>query len=275
MRLWHISLTLAFCVALAGCSVLKQDHTEGWSASQLYNAAKEEKASSSYSSAADYYTKLLSRFPYGTLAQQSLLDLAYVQYKSGEADKANASLDEFIKTYPRHPYIDYALYMKGVVEYERNVSFFDRIIPTNISQTDPQLLKNAFDNFKKVVDNYPNSEYAEDAKYRMVYIRNLLGEHYLSVATYYLRHGSYISAANRAKQVIDQYQQTPSAPYALATMIRAYKELGETQLADDAMRVFNLNYANMLTDPEIAQTLNGNIRNQPTLLERIRAKPKT
>lgn len=259
---------------LAGCSSIKQDRTAGWSASQLYNAGKEEMQGGAYSSAEDYYTKLLSRFPYGKLAQQSQLDLAYVYYKSGEPDKAMAALDEFIRTYPQHPYIDYALYMKGVVEYERNVSLFDRLVPTNLAQTDPEALKQAFADFSILVERFPKSEYAEDARYRMVYIRNLLGQHMLEAANYYLRHGSYIASAARAKQVLEEYEQTPSAPYALAIMSRSYRMLGKDKLADDALRVLQQNFPEKMQDKEIQDLLNGDVSKQPSFLSRLRAVPK-
>lgn len=273
-RLQSIALSIALIATLSACSSLKQDHTQGWSAAQLYQAGKEEMDGGGYSSAEDYYTKLLSRFPYGKLAQQSQLDLAYVYYKSSEPDKAIAQLEDFLRTYPQHPYADYALFMKGVVEYERNVSLFNRLVPTNLAQTDPEQLKKAFDDFSNLVTRYPKSEYAEDARYRMVYIRNLLGEHTLEIANYYLRHGSYISAANRAKQVLEEYEQTPSAPYALAIMIRAYQEAGETQLAADARRVFDLNYADKLQDEEIQEILNGDVSKQRSFWKQLRATPK-
>ncbi|SUO94189.1 outer membrane protein assembly factor BamD [Suttonella ornithocola] len=274
MQLRHTFIAVAIATSLIGCSSLKQDHTIDWSAAQLYQAGKSELQDGSYSSAEDYYTKLLSRFPYGRLAQQSLLDLAYVQYKSGESEKAIATLEDFIRTYPQHPYIDYALYMKGVVEYERNVSFFNRLVPTNLSQTDPEALKKAFNDFDYLVTHYPKSEYSEDAKYRMVYIRNLLGEHYLEVADYYLRRGAYVSAVNRAKQVLQEYEQTPSAPYALAILSRAYKEMGEQTLSADAQRVLQQNFPEKLQNQEIQQILTGKIHRQRSFLERVMAEPK-
>lgn len=273
-RLQHILFGTALAVAVSACSSLKQDHTLGWSAAQLYKAGKEELNDGSYSSAEEYYTKLLSRFPYGKLAQQSQLDLAYAYYKSGEPEKALAQIDDFLRTYPQHPYADYALFMKGVVEYEQNISLFSRLIPTNLSQTDPEQLKKAFDDFNLLVQRYPKSEYAEDARYRMVYIRNLLGEHSLEIANYYLRQGAYVSAIARAKQVLEKYEQSPSAPYALAIMIRAYQEAGEQKLANDARRVFEQNYANMKQDKEIEEILHGDVSKQRTFWQRLHAQPK-
>ncbi len=274
MQRRHKVLLSAIMIALFGCSSLEQDHTTGWSANQLYEAGKSDMKSGSYSSAEEYYTKLLARFPYGKLAQQSTLDLAYVHYKNGEPDKALAILEEFIRTYPQHPYIDYALFMRGVVKYERNVSLFDRLVPTNLAQTDPEALKEAFEAFRELTEKYPKSEYAEDARYRMVFIRNLLGEHTLEIAKHYLRRGAYVASATRAKQVVEEYQQTPSAPYALALMSRAYQEMGEKTLANDALRVLQQNFPEKMQDEEIQYYLHGDLSKKQSILQRIQAKPK-
>lgn len=274
MHVTQKSVPLVLAVILAGCTVLQQDHTIDWSANQLYEAANEDMKGSAYSSATEYYTKLLARYPYGQLAQQSMLDLAYSYYRAGEPEKALEQLDDFIRTYPDHPYIDYALYMKGVVEYEKNISFFDRMMPTNLSQTDPKALKSAFDAFSELVQRFPNSEYAEDARFRMIFLRNLLGEHELEVAKHYMSRGAFVAAVNRAEYVLEQYETTPSAPYALAILVRGYQELGETQLSADAKRVLDVNFADQLNDPEIVKFLQGDYRDRPSIWDRFFEKPK-
>lgn len=274
MRTWQLSCFLGVVMFLSGCSALQQDHTINWSAEKLYQAAKSDMTGGRYTAAIGYYNKFLSRYPYGVLAQQSMLDLAYSYYRSEESDKALDQLDRFIHIYPRHPYIDYALYMKGVIEYEKNVSFFDRFMPTNLSQTDPQALRKAFLAFATLVKEHPASEYAEDARYRMVFLRNILGEHELSVANYYLGSGAYLAAVARAKSVLENYQSTPSAPYALAIMVRGYKELNEDVLSQDALRVLQTNFADQLNDPEIRHYLSGKLSRKRSLWARYKAKPK-
>ncbi|MDO4776954.1 MAG: outer membrane protein assembly factor BamD [Cardiobacteriaceae bacterium] len=260
--------------SLAACSSIKEDRTVGWSADQLYQSAKTEMESSNYRTASEYYTKLLARYPYGQKAQQAALDLAYSYYKAGEADKARAEYEAFIRTYPRHTYIDYAYYMLGVVAYEKDITFYDKLNPTNLAQTDPEAMQAAFNAFAEVVSRYPDSEYAEDARYRMLFLKNLLGQHELEIADYYLRRGAYVAAANRAKNILQRYEQTPSTPYALALMSRAYRELGQTQLAEDALRILKLNFSGQLNDPELRRYLEGNIRTKKNLWEILRSKPK-
>ena len=228
-----------------------------------------------YSSASKHYTKLLARYPFGQIAQQATLDLAYSYYRDGETEKAQAEIENFIRTYPQHPYIDYAYYMRGVFAYEKDVSIFDRLNPINLAQTDPQPLKQAFNYFDELVRRFPQSEYAEDGRYRMLFIKNLLGQHELEIADYYMRKGAYIAAVNRAKGVLEQYEQTPSTPYALALMTRAYRELGEQQLSQDTYRVLELNFAGKLQEAEIQHYLTGDISKKLSLWQIIRSKPKT
>lgn len=276
MRTWKKLTACLLLATVAGCSSLKQDKTVGWSAEELYQAAKSDLNAGGYMSAIDYYTKLLSRYPYGTLAQQSMLDMAYAYYKSGEPKEALAQFDEFIRTYPQHPYIDYALYMKGVVEYEKNINFFDRIVPLNLSETDPNNLLAAFDAFKAVVDNHPTSPYAEDSRFRMVFIRNLLAQHELSIADFYLSRGAYIASINRAQSVLANYEQTPSAPYALAILVRAYQEINDTQLSNDVKRVLQSNFPDLFAnDKEIQHYLTGDVSKQKSFFARFSQKPKT
>ena len=260
--------------SLVACSSIKEDKTVGWSADQIYQSAKSEMDSGNYRTASDYYSKLLARYPYGQKAQQASLDLAYSYYKAGEADKARAEYESFIRTYPRHTYIDYAYYMLGVVAYEKNITFYDRLNPTNLAQTDPEAMQASFNAFAEVVQRFPESEYAEDARYRMLFLKNLLGQHELEIADYYLRREAYLAAVNRAKNVLQRYEQTPSTPYALALMSRAYRELGQTQLEQDALRVLKLNFSGQLNDPEIQRYLQGDIKAKKNLWEILRSQPK-
>lgn len=260
--------------SLVACSSIKEDKTVGWSADQIYQSAKTEMDSGNYRTASEYYSKLLARYPYGQKAQQAALDLAYSYYKAGEADKARAEYEAFIRTYPQHTYIDYAYYMLGVVAYERNITFYDKLNPSNLAQTDPEVMQAAFNAFAEVVNRFPESEYAEDARYRMLYLKNLLGQHELEIADYYLRRGAYLAAVNRAKNILQRYEQTPSTPYALALMSRAYRELGQTQLEQDTLRVLKLNFPTQTSDPEIQRYLQGDIKSKKNLWEILRSQPK-
>jgi outer membrane protein assembly factor BamD len=217
------------------------DETEGWSADRLYNAAAKELDSANYKSAIELYQKLETRYPFGRYAMQGQLDVAYAHYKAEEPEAAIAAADRFIKLYPTNPYVDYAFYLKGIVNYNRSVGFLDRFIPTDPSQRDPGSALDAFEDFGELVQRFPDSKYAEDARQRMLYLRSNLAKSEVNVARYYMRRGAYLAAVNRAQYVVERYQRTSAVEDALEIMVEGYKRLGEEQLAADAQSVLTLN----------------------------------
>ncbi|SDW94372.1 outer membrane protein assembly factor BamD [Thiocapsa roseopersicina] len=234
---------LVLAVALAGCGVFGKeiDLTENWSAARLYAEASSELDSANYAKAVEYYEKLEARYPFGRYAMQSQLDVAYAHYRADEPEAAIAAADRFIKLYPQNPYVDYAYYLKGLVNYNRSVGFLDRYVPTDASQRDPGSALDAFVDFSVLVERFPDSRYAEDARQRMLYLRNNLAKHEVNVARYYMRRGAYLAAANRANYVIERFQRTSAVESALEVLIDAYTALGKRELAADAKRVLDLN----------------------------------
>nr|VFJ86155.1 MAG: Beta-barrel assembly machine subunit BamD [Candidatus Kentron sp. LFY]VFJ88414.1 MAG: Beta-barrel assembly machine subunit BamD [Candidatus Kentron sp. LFY]VFK23220.1 MAG: Beta-barrel assembly machine subunit BamD [Candidatus Kentron sp. LFY] len=237
-------------VTIAGCaSSDEKDHSEGWSAQQLYNEAKSERIAGNYETALEYYQKLESRYPFGRYAQQAQIETIYVYYKSDEPAQAIASAERFIKLYPRHDHIDYVYYLKGITNFNLGKGFFDRYLPLDPAQRDPGSALKAFQDFGELIKHFPNSKYAEDARQRMLYLRNNLAKHEVYVADYYLRRGAYVAAANRGKYVVENYQGAPSIADALLVMIEAYKLMGLDQLSLEALRVLQLNFPE---HPEVA-----------------------
>ncbi len=267
MRLLLISLFFF----IIGCSSVEKDETLEWSVQKLYNEAKTSMDKGSLTKARGYYSKLLSRFPYGRYAQQSGLDLIKLEYQDKEYDKATAQADKFIQLYPRSPYVDYARYMKGVIAYSRDVSFIDKLVPTNIAQSDQSMMRKAYEDFAELTAQNPTGEYSEDAKMRMVFLRNVSAEHEIYVAEYYMRRGAFLAAANRGQYVVSQYSRTPAVVLGLAVMVRSYKELNMPKLAADAQRILDKNYPNVAaTNERVNYILNGDIRKKPGFLSRIR-----
>jgi len=243
MRAALAVLSALLVTLVAGCGILGEeyDQTRGWTASELYNEAAQELDSANYKRAIELYQKLDTRYPFGRYAMQGQLDVAYAYYKSEEPEQAIAAADRFIKLYPQNPYVDYAYYLKGIVNYNRSVGFIDRFIPTDASQRDPGSALDAFQDFSILVERFPDSKYAEDAHQRMLYLRNNLAKNEVHVATYYMKRGAYIAAANRAQYVVERFQRTSAVEDALEIMVDAYRRLGKDQLAADAQRVLDLN----------------------------------
>jgi outer membrane protein assembly factor BamD len=213
-----------------------------WTVEKLYQEAKDALDSGYYNRAAEYYEFLETRFPFGVYGQQSLLDLAYVYYKIEKYDESVSACNRFIRVYPQNERVDYAYYLRGLVNFNRGRGLTERFLPIDIAQRDPSSAMQAFQDFSELGNKYPNSPYLEDAQKRMVYLRNLLAEHEVHVADYYMRRGAFIAATNRARYVVENYPRTPSVPDALVVMAKAYKILEMDDLSEDAIRVLVMNH---------------------------------
>jgi outer membrane protein assembly factor BamD len=242
-RIIIIALAL---ILLSGCSLLpkEKDETLGWSAQKFYTEASFAMSDHDYETAIKYFEGLESRYPFGRYAMQAQLDVAYAYYKDSNHEAAIAAADRFIRLHPRNPHVDYAYYLKGIVNFNRNLSFITRFIPTDTSQRDPGSTIDSFNDFAELVRRFPESQYADDARKRMFYLRNNLASHEVHVARYYMKRGAYLAAANRCVTVIEKYQRTPAVKDALEIMIEAYDKLGLEELSADAKRVLAANIQN-------------------------------
>jgi len=245
LRRFRIFALGAILLTSAGCGLLPEqiDKTEGWSAQQFYTTAKEHSQKGNYQTAAKYYETLQARYPFGRYAQQAQLDLIYVYHKDGQGDQAVAAADRFIRTYPRHPSVDYAYYMRGRVNFDRGAEgIAERLLPSDPEKTDTGIAMQAFNDFAELVERFPDSRYVADAAQRMVFLRNNMAAHEIHVADYYMRRKAYVAAANRAKYVLENFARTPAAADALAILTDAYLEMGMEDLAADSLRVLQVNH---------------------------------
>ncbi len=235
---------LVLVLLLGGCSGFGRDvdPTLKWPVEKLYGEAKAALDAGDYETAIDYYRKLEARYPFGPYADQTQLELAYAHYRFDQYDAAIAAADRFIKLHPQHPNTPYAYYLKGLVNFNRDRGFLMRLLPGDDSHRDPGAALQSFNDFAELVRRYPESRYAEDARKRMLYLRNSLARHELNVGEYYLRRKAYVAAANRGKYVVENFPTTPAVPDALVLMARAYRALGLHDLADDALRVLRRNH---------------------------------
>lgn len=240
------TLASLFCLVFfaSGCGVLPDqiDETAKWSAQKLYTSAKESIAEGGYDLGIKYFEKLEARFPYGKYAQQAQLEVAYAYYKKEENASAIAACDRFIRLHPNHPNVDYAYYLKGLVNFNEDLGIFGRISDQDLTERDPGAAADSFDAFKTLVTRYPNSRYTPDATLRMNYLVNALASHEVHVARYYMKRGAYVAAVNRAQSSIKTYPNAPANEEALFIMVKAYDLLGMGDLRDDAERVMRKNF---------------------------------
>lgn len=240
------SLAVFLLLTLTACSLLEplpdgNTPTKALAAEEIYAAAKEKFNEGSYDAAIKLYESLQSRYPYGRYAQQSMLEMAYAYYRQDEPDPAISTADRFIKQFPNNPHVDYAYYVKGLANFNGEISVLNSIAGQDPTERDPQAAQDSFNAFRELVVRFPNSKYTPDARLRMQYLVNALARHELHVADYYLRRGAYIAAVNRAQGIIKQYPHSPSTREALKIMAQAYDAMGMTDLRDDAQRVLAAN----------------------------------
>ena len=246
----YLAAILALSSSFAGCSQQmtsifsqrEKDMTEGWSANKIYVTAKESLNGGDYDRAIKLYESLEARYPLGRFAQQAQLETAYAYYKNDEPDSALDAIDRFLRMNPNSPDADYALYLRGLVNFNRGSSIVDQIFPRSIADLDTVRQKEAFQDFSHVVTRYPNSKYAPDAQARIQHLRNSLAEAEVKVANYYMTRGAWLAAFNRAEYAIKHYEGSPAIVDALVIKIQAANNLGKPDLATDSLRVLELNF---------------------------------
>ena len=250
MRVSPLIILLAGLVLqLQACSMFKGDPTENWTAKEFYDEASKAMYSGEFESAINNLETLEARFPFDPYAKQAQLDIAYSYYKFDEPDAAIGAADRFMRLHPRDPNIDYVYYLKGLVNFKRGTGVLDGWFPRDQAEHETETLHNSFNDFATLVRRYPDSKYAGDAYQRMVYLRNELAQHEISVAEYYLSRQAWMGAANRARIVIERYEQSVWRKRALEILVTAYTELGLEDLAADARRILDLNLAGAVRLP--------------------------
>ncbi|HEY6895729.1 MAG TPA: outer membrane protein assembly factor BamD [Rhodocyclaceae bacterium] len=229
---------------LSGCGLLpdKIDQTASWSASKLYSEAHSALTEGDYEQAIKYFEKLESRYPYGRFAQQAQLEVAYAYYKQNEIASAVAACDRFIKLHPNHPNVDYAFYLKGLVNFNEDLGILGHVSQQDLTERDPKAAAEAFLAFKELATRFPQSKYAADSTQRMNYLVNAMASHEVHVARYYYNRRAYLAAANRVQEALKTYPEAPANEEGLFILVKAYDALGVNDLRDDAERVMRKNF---------------------------------
>jgi outer membrane protein assembly factor BamD len=252
-RFLHISGIFLVALMLSACSststepVIEDVKPEA----ELYSSAMAKLEGGNYRPAIEDLEAMEARYPYGRYSEQAQLELIYAYYRSSQPAAAKTAAARFIRLHPDHEHVDYAYYLKGLTAFEENKGAFDQYLGTDKAKKDPGAARDSFSDFSTLLKRFPNSEYAADSRVRMVYLRNLLAEHEIHVANYYLSRNAWLAAANRGKYVVENYQLTPAVEAALNIMVQAYTELGLLDNASNAQQVLEANFGENSTTSEI------------------------
>ena len=239
-----LAVMLPMLLQLAGCASPPRDESPNASADRLYREAKEDMEAGSYERAIKSLERVEGLAAGSLLAQQALLDMAYLNWRTGEKAQAITSIDRFIKLNPSSPALDYAHYLKGVINFNDNLGLMGKLTGQDLSERDQRAARDAYQAFKLLVDRFPNSTYTPDARQRMNFIVNSLASYEVHVARYYFRRGAYVAAANRAQQAVAEFQHAPAVEEALFILMQSYEKLELPVLRESSERVLRQNFPN-------------------------------
>jgi outer membrane protein assembly factor BamD len=233
---------LAALALMAGCASPPVDDSAPATAERLYREAREDLEAGAYDRAIKLLERVEGLAAGSLLAQQALLDMAYMQWRTDERTQALATVERFIKLNPSSPALDYAFYLRGLINFNQDLGLLGWLGNQDIAERDQRAARDAHQAFKQLIDRFPQSTYAPEARRRMDVIVDHLSRYEVHVARYYFRRGAYVAAANRAQQAVAEFQHMPAAEEALYIMVLSYDKLGLNELRDGAERVLKLNF---------------------------------
>lgn len=234
---------------LAGISLLLSGCAKDQSAADLakaertlYLEAREALEGNNFIRSLELLEALETKYPLGRFSEQSLLEQIYAQYRSQDYERARATADRFTRLHPRHAQVDYAYYMKGLSSYMAGRYMLEGLELIDISERDLGATRDAFSDFDTFLRRYPDSRYANDARQRMLYIRNVLARREIFIAQFYIRKSGYVAAIKRSQFALENYPTSGISGDALATLSEAYLHLGMKEEAFEALSLLKSQY---------------------------------
>ncbi|MFT3742626.1 MAG: outer membrane protein assembly factor BamD [Gammaproteobacteria bacterium] len=236
MRLIYL-LFLFIGIALTACKTTEPYHAyKGLSDQAIFQRGEQHLKKKHYEAAVADFEALDVLYPFGPYTQQAQLDIIYAYYKKGDTDSALAAVDRYIRLYPAGSGVDYAYYMKGLINMGPPDTWMDHWARSEASQRDTSNIEQAYQDFDLLIQRYPNSAYAPSAAQHRLQARDLLAQHQLNIAEYYLRYRAYVAAVNRSVELVRQYPGSAQAASALKIMVISYHALGEHDLANQTQQ---------------------------------------
>ena len=234
-------LSTLFALA-AGCA--SQKEVEVLPEQTYYENAREAMNSGNFNEAEQNLDALETYYPFGRYAEQAQLDLIFARYQNLDLEGSRAAADRFMRLNPQSDHLDYALYMRGLASYNLDLGLAARYFPVDVAARNPGEQLQAFRDFSQLLNRFPDSEYALDARQRMIAIRNRMAELELHAARYYIKREAYVAANNRARYVVENYPSSPSVEEALMILADTFRFLELKKGANDAIATLRKNFPN-------------------------------
>jgi outer membrane protein assembly factor BamD len=224
-------VALALPVGLAACASDEPEYVER-PVGELYNRAMDQLLDEQYEDAAQTFDEVERQHPYSTWASKAQLMAGYAHYLNDSYTEAVNALDRFIELHPGNRDIAYAYYLKAL-------SYYEQIADVRRDQAMTRQARNAL---QEVVNRFPNTRYARDARLKLDLTEDHLAGAEMVVGRYYLDRGHYLAAIKRFRRVIEDYQTTTHVPEALHRLVEAYMALGVIDEAQATAAVLGHNY---------------------------------
>ena len=243
LRVLGASLLLAASLGLSGCSSLFGDDTTpdlnkdaanytDRDVAKIYADAWKQIDGENWENAAKQFDEVDRQHPYSPWARRATLMAAYCYYMANKYPDAISTADDYISLHPGSEEVPYAFYLKAM-------SLYEQIVDINRDQT---VTQDALVALQDVVQRFPDTEYAHDAKLKIDLTMDHLAAQQMAIGRYYLTRGEYISAINRFRTVVTEYQTTPQIAEALERLTEAYYAMGVYNEAKAAAAVLGANY---------------------------------
>ena len=214
----------------------------------LYSTGANRLDRGNWNEAVDYFREVERQHPYSEWSRRSILMTGYAHYQGNQYNEAISDADRFIGLYPGNPSASYAYYLKAVC-------YFEQIVDVNRDQA---AAEQALASLRDVVQRYPNSEYAQDARLKIDMVNDQLAGKEMTIGRYYLKNGQTLAAVGRFRTVIDRHQTTSHTPEALYRLVEAYLTLGLTEEAKRNGAVLGYNFPGDSWYAEAYKLLNNN-----------------
>jgi outer membrane protein assembly factor BamD len=237
MPVWRMSLVLPTLLALlAGCGSSKDDSSASTKqvapVEDLYNNGVDALNAQRYETATDQFNLVEQNYPYSSWAVNAQLMQGYTQYLRNKYTDAISTLDRFIQLHPTHRDIAYAYYLRALCYYEQIADI----------QRDQRGTEQAMNALQEVVNRFPDSSYARDARLKIDLCRDHLAGKEMEIGRWYESQHLYEAAIGRFQRVVDDYQTTNHVPEALLRLTEVYLKLGLKDEAKRTAAVLGYNY---------------------------------
>jgi len=229
---------LIFFIFLISCSsnqekitVLDDEDIE----SQMIDAYKkgyEELEKGDVIYAAKQFNEAELLYPQSEWAPKAVLLAAYAFYSQDYYPRAIAEIERFIKKYPKHKNIDYAYFLLAMCYYENIIDEKKDLEPLLLSKQ----------KFEFIIANYPDTDFAQDSKFKIDLINDILASKEMHIGIYYLKNKKWIAAINRFKYVVENYQTTIYIEEALHRLVETNYKIGLEDEAEKYANVLGYNY---------------------------------